>query len=59
MRSLELAEVILLAILIDVKITHQKTSNQIAARNTDMVLLKKKKTTLEVFLPEMMYYKHP
>ena len=42
MRSLELAEVIPLAILIDVKITHQKTSNQIAARNTDMVLFKKK-----------------
>lgn len=57
-RILTLAETIRLAIPIGVKTTHQKTSNQRAARNIDIVLYIKKMTS-EVFLPEMMYYKHP
>ena len=56
-RNPKLAEMIPLEILIGVKITHQKASNQIAARDIDVVL--SKKTTSEVFLPEMMYYKNP
>lgn len=37
--------------------THQKASNQIAARDINLVL--SKKPTSEVLLPEMMYYKNP
>lgn len=56
-RNPKLAEMIPLEILIGVKITHQKASNQIAARDINLVL--SKKPTSEVLLPEMMYYKNP